>query len=88
MCDADCVGILEEYIPWEKNSQWLHLLSYSNTPLFISCSDKITDEQKKDISTAYKVFHQAHQFRHVDIFTTRTPEEWLIDGETVKYNWD
>ena len=42
MCDADCVGILKDYIPWEKNSQWLHLLSYSNTPLFISCTDRIS----------------------------------------------
>ncbi|MBR5262725.1 MAG: alpha-galactosidase [Clostridia bacterium] len=87
MCDADCVGIIEGCIPWEKNKQWLHLLSYSNTPLFISCTDKITQEQREDIRAAYRAFHEDHEFRPLDIFTTRTPEKWLIDGETVEYNW-
>ena len=87
MCDADCVGIIEGYIPWEKNSQWLHLLSYSNTPLFISCTDKITARQMEDIIKAYKTFHEPHTFKPVDIYDTRTPEKWLIDGETVEYKW-
>ena len=88
MCDADCVGILKDYIPWEKNAQWLHLLSYSNTPLFVSCCDKINAQQKKDLSAAYKVFNDKdHQFKPVDIYETRTPEIWEIDGKTVKYNW-
>lgn len=87
MCDADCVGILEDYIPWEKNKQWLHLLSKSNTPLFVSCSDKLTDEQKKDLSEAYRTFNNPHEIQPLDIFETRTPESWLIDGENIKYNW-
>ena len=87
MCDADCVGILEGYIPWEKNKQWLHLLSHSNTPLFISCSERITQEQKEDIAAAYKVFHEEHEFSPIDIYDTLTPSKWLIDGETVEYNW-
>ncbi|MBO5937600.1 MAG: alpha-galactosidase [Clostridia bacterium] len=88
MCDADCVGILKDYIPWEKNSQWLHLLSYSNTPLFVSCTDKINPQQRAELSTAYKVFNEKdHQFTPVDIYETKTPEIWEIDGETVKYNW-
>ncbi len=87
MCDADCVGILKNYIPWEKNKQWLHLLSYSNTPLFVSCTDKINSEERKDISTAYKVFNEPHSIRPVDIFETKTPSEWEIDGEKVVYNW-
>ena len=87
MCDADCVGILKNYIPWEKNGQWLHLLSYSNTPLFISCSEKISDEAKRDIAKAYKVFNEPHEFKPLDIFDTRTPSQWEIDGEEVKYNW-
>ena len=87
MCDADCVGILKNYIPWEKNSQWLHLLSYSNTPLFISCSEKITNEQRNDIKQAYKVFNEPHSFKPVDVFGTRIPCEWEIDGKIIKYNW-
>lgn len=87
MCDADCVGILEDYIPWEKNKQWLHLLSYSNTPLFVSCTDNLTDEQKKDLSQAYKTFQKKHTIRPVDIYENRTPSQWEIDGETVRYIW-
>ena len=88
MCDADCVGILEDYIPWEKNKQWLHLLSYSNTPLFVSCPDKLTAEQKADLAEAYRVNQTNHSFKPVDIFENRMPSEWEINGETVKYNWE
>jgi len=87
MCDADCVGILEDNIPWEKNKQWLHVLSYSNTPLFVSCNDKLTDEKKKDLAEAYKVFQDNHAIRPVDIFENLTPSIWEINGETVKYEW-
>lgn len=87
MCDADCVGILEDYIPWEKNKQWLHLLSYSNTPLFVSCTDNLTDEQKKDLSQAYKTFQNKHTIKPIDIYENRIPSQWEIDGETVRYSW-
>lgn len=87
MCDADCVGILKNYIPWEKNEQWLHLLSYSNTPLFVSCTDKINEKQKNDLREAYKAFNIQHEIRPVDIFDNKTPEEWEIDGKIVNYDW-
>lgn len=87
MCDADCVGILKKNIPWEKNSQWLHLLSYSNTPLFVSCTNEIDDKQRADLKKAYKTFNEPHTIKPLDIFETRTPERWLIDGEEIKYNW-
>lgn len=87
MCDADCVGILGDYIPWEKNRQWLHLLSYSNTPLFISCTDEINSQQRSDIARAYKVFNLSHDIKPLDIFDTKTPSEWEIDGEKVIYKW-
>lgn len=87
MCDADCVGILGDNIPWEKNSQWLHLLSHSNTPLFISCTDNISDEQKNDIKKAYKTFNTPHAIKPLDIFDTKTPTTWEIDGEKVVYEW-
>lgn len=87
MCDADCVGILEDNIPWEKNKQWLHVLSYSNTPLFVSCNDKLSDEKKKDLAEAYNVFQKNHTIRPVDLFKNLTPTVWEIDGETVNYEW-
>ena len=87
MCDADCVGILKDYIPWEKNGQWLHLLSYSNTPLFVSCNNTINDQMKKDLKTAYKIFNARHEFRPVDLTESATPEKWIIDGDVVEYKW-
>lgn len=87
MCDADCVGIIKGKIPWEKNGQWLHLLSYSNTPLFVSCNNTIDAEQRRDLARAYKTFNEPHEFRPLDIFGTKTPSEWFIDGEVVRYNW-
>lgn len=87
MVDADCVGILADNIPWEKNKQWLHLLSYSNTPLFVSCTDNLTDEQKKDLSEAYKIYQSTHNIKPVDIYENKTPSIWKIDGNVVEYNW-
>jgi len=87
MCDADCVGIIKGKIPWGKNKQWLHLLSYSSTPLFVSCTDEIDDEQRRDLAEAYRVFNEPHKIKPLDIFTTRTPCEWEIDGKAVKYDW-
>ena len=87
MCDADCVGILKNYIPWEKNKQWLHLLSYSNIPLFVSCTDEINEEQRKDLSRAYKAFNESHSIKPIDIFVGKLPEKWEIDGEIIDYSW-
>ena len=89
MVDADCVGILNHLTPWEKNKQWLHLLSYSNTPLFVSCTDEIPDECKEDLRTAYKVFNEEkpHEFEPVDIYDERIPSKWKIDGKIVEYDW-
>ena len=87
MCDADCVGIVKDCIPWEKNKQWLDLLAHSKTPLFISCNNTITDEMRRDIAKAYKTFNEPHKFAPVDIYDTRVPAEWEIDGEKKTYNW-
>lgn len=87
MCDADCVGILDDNIPWEKNKQWLHLLSYSNTPLFVSCADKLTDEQKKDLIQAYRVYQDIHTIKPIDIFENLTPSKWEIDNKIIEYHW-
>lgn len=87
MCDADCVGIQKDNIPWEKNSQWLHLLSYSNTPLFVSCCDDIGAKQREDLKKAYRVFNEPHSIRPLDIFSGLIPAQWEIDGETVEYEW-
>lgn len=86
MVDADCVGILDDKIPWDKNKQWLDLLSKSNTALFLSCC-KVTDEQKNDISDAFRVFQNDHTIKPIDWYETKTPEKWLIDGEEINFSW-
>lgn len=87
--DSDCVGILNDLTPWEKNRQWLHLLSYSNTPLFVSCTDAIPENCKNDLKTAYRVFNEEkpHDIEPLDIYETRIPTRWKIDGEIVEYDW-
>ena len=87
LADADCVGILDDCIPWEKNRQWLDLLANSGTPLFVSVG-KATQEQKTDLCAAYRNAQQKHAARPLDWMKTRTPEQWLIDGEEKRYCWN
>ena len=85
--DADCVGILDDNVPWEKNRQWLDVLSKSDTALFTSCA-KLSEEEKADIKAAYREIQKDHEMRPIDIFENLTPSEWEIDGEVIRYNWD
>ena len=86
MADADCVGIMGP-IPWSLNREWLKALSCSGSPLFISCNDTINDRQRADIRMAYETFNEPHEFKPIDIYDTKTPERWLIDGKETIYNW-
>lgn len=86
MVDADCVGILNDNISWDKNKQWLDVLSKSDTALFTSCAT-LTDEQKADIRNAYLEIQKDHTIKPVDIYENLTPSEWEIDREKVIYNW-
>ena len=85
--DADCVGILGKNIPWEKNRQWMELLAYSNTALFLSCCEADA-AQAKDIAAAYKAAQSPHTVRPLDWYENKTPSVWEIDGRTVTFNWD
>ena len=87
LVDADCVGDADGTVPWEKNRQWLRLLSYSNTALFTSVPHP-TDEQKADLRAAYASAVRPHALRPVDLLTNRTPAVWEIDGETVRFDWN
>ncbi len=89
MVDADCVGILNDLTPWEKNRQWLQLLSFSNTPLFVSCTDEIPENCKEDLRTAYKVFNEEkpHEFEPLNFYEEKIPTKWKIDGKIVEYDW-
>ena len=84
--DADCVGILDDNIPWEKNRQWLDLLSKSDTALFLSCGS-LDETQAADVRGAFLEFQKDHEIEPIDIYDNLTPSEWRIDGEITSYDW-
>ncbi|MBQ4085381.1 MAG: hypothetical protein IJC54_02265 [Clostridia bacterium] len=88
MTDADCVGIMGP-VPWEKNRLWLDVLARSGSPLFVSCKPGILSEgELAELKQAWAVNSvQANDARPLDWMENRYPELWLIDGETVRYNW-
>lgn len=86
--DADCVGLTTE-IDWEKNKQWMQLLAYSGTPLFISAQpDALGEEQREFIR---QCFEQASKVQSVgepiDWLSTPVPQKWILDGKTITFNW-
>ena len=86
MVDADCVGILDNLVPWEKNRQWLRLLSLSETALFVSCS-AADDTQKRDLAAAYAAAQKPHGLIPLDWFASLTPARWKADGEEIIFDW-
>ncbi len=89
MADADCVGIKDQRISWSLNKQWLDLLAYSGSPLFVSCQpDVVTEEMKKDIKEAFAVNSvQTDVAIPLDWQDNYTPEEWSINGKVRRYDW-
>ena len=89
MIDADCVGILEENIPWELNKQWLNLLAKSGSPLFISVQPSaLTEEIREDIKEAYRINSlQKDIAEPLDWIYNNEPAKWKINGEEVQFDW-
>ena len=87
LVDADCVGILADNIPWEKNRQWLDVLSRSDTALFTSCA-ALDETQKEDMKKAYLEIQKGHDLRPVDIYENLTPSQWQDGEETITYDWE
>ena len=81
LVDADCVGILGDNIPWEKNRWWLNLLAASDSALFVSAPADIADEKKKDIAAAFAAVQTPHGLRPLDRYENKTPEHWEADGK-------
>ncbi len=87
--DADCVGILDENIPWELNRQWLDILSRSGTPLFVSAKPKsVTSEMEKDLKEAFRINSiQEDVAVPLDWMYNQSPQEWMINGEKKEYDF-
>lgn len=87
--DADCVGILEDYIDWKLNRQWMDLLARSGSPLFVSIQPKaLTEEMKKDLKQAFQVNSiQEDTAEPLDWLYNNQPQQWKINDETVEYDF-
>lgn len=87
--DADCVGILEENIPWSLNKKWLYLLACSGTPLFVSIQPRaLTEEMKEDLVQAFKVNSvQQNSAEPLDWTYNNTPSVWNIDGQETEFDF-
>ena len=87
--DADCVGIKDSYIPWKLNKQWTKLLAYSGSPLFVSCQPNVaTDEIKRDLKKYLAINSiQKDTIVPLDWQQNMVPDNWLINGEEVEFDW-
>ena len=87
--DADCVGITQ-HVDWNKNRQWLDVLSKSGTPLFVSIAENAYSEQvKKEITIAFENINKCKN--------PSQPIDWMVneyhrirksDFGKDEYNWD
>ena len=87
--DADCVGILEDRIPWKLNKQWLTLLAKSGSPLFVSAQPAaLTEEMKRDLKEAFLINAvQDNSVEPLDWLYNNIPQKWLIDGEIYEFDF-
>lgn len=86
--DGDCVGLTDK-IDFEKNRQWLDLLSRSGTPLFVSvCPGTLGPEEYRQVAEALRRNSlQREQMEPLDWFDTVSPCRFLVDGEIYQYDW-
>ncbi len=89
MVDADCVGILDNNIPWELNAQWMELLAKSGTPLFLSCQNgALTYEQLERTKELFEIASEQKDIAiPVDWEYNTAPHIWNINGEIIKFDW-
>ena len=87
--DADCVGVIPGNISWRNNSQWMHLLAHSGTPLFVSVkAGDLDDNEYQAVKDAFAInSEQMDILEPLDWLDTKTPTKWKINGEKVEYDW-
>ena len=87
--DADCVGITGK-IDWDKNRQWLRLLSMSGTPLFVSCQpDQAKGPIEADLQEAFRrSAAQQDILIPLDWMENPWPERWMVNGKDIRFSWD
>jgi alpha-galactosidase len=88
--DPDCAGLATEgAIPWEKNRQWIDLLSRSGMPFFISWKRTLADDDVREALSA--AFRRASQPRRTaeaqDWLETTIPRRWRTADGIHEYSW-
>ncbi len=86
--DADCVGITK-HVPWEKNRQWLDVLSKSGTAVFVSIAEDCwTEEIKQDIREAFRRAEEnLEPSEPIDWMEKAVPEIWKSHYGLDQYQW-
>lgn len=86
--DADCVGITEK-VPWEKNRQWMEILSLSGTPFFVSVKPGLlNEEQEEELRTAYRKASENTELAvPLDWKESITPCKWQTCEGIKEYIW-
>ena len=86
--DGDCVGLTTK-VPWEKNKQWLQLLTESSAPLFISAQpEALGEEQKKAVRKSFTAAAKVQPLGEpLDWMNNPRPAEWKLNGTTVHFDW-
>ncbi len=86
--DADCVGITPE-IDWEKDRQWMELLSLSGTPFFVSVRPgTLDDSQEAELRNALRTASKNTRIAiPLDCEHSKTPEKWLTAAGEKRYRW-
>ena len=86
--DADCVGLTKQ-IPWKLNRQWLELLAFSGTPLFVSAApDALGPEQRDALRQAFATAAvKRNTAEPLDWLRNTEPAKWRNGGETKQFDW-
>jgi len=86
--DGDCVGLTNK-VDWQKNKQWLELLSKSGTPLFISAqADATGAAQKIAIKDAFALASTPLPVGEpLDWLENAFPKKWKLNGNVENFSW-
>jgi len=86
--DGDCVGLTNK-IPWEKNKQWMQLLAESSAPLFISAQPEAMGvEQKKVVKKSFNAASSRQPLGEpLDWMNNPRPQEWILNGNKIYFDW-
>ena len=87
--DADCTAITKA-LDWDLAKQWLELVAYSGTPLFIAPeAAAMGEEQCEAVRKAFEVAAAENPIAEpLDWFETDRPAKWMLCGEEVEFHWN